>query len=134
MRRAAGEYTERVELLEPHIDRSATIGAQTIAYTSAGVVRARVLFVRGVNAITQTEAWQNRTITVYLRLIGSKGEGQRSKGEGQRSKATGTEAIDINWRIKWEGLTYQIDSLNKDRRSREVVIVANSTDEGYGEE
>lgn len=127
MRRAAGEYTERVELLEPHIDRSATIGAQTIAYTSAGVVRARVLFVRGVNAITQTEAWQNRTITVYLRLIGS-------KGEGQRSKATGTEAIDINWRIKWEGLTYQIDSLNKDRRSREVVIVANSTDEGYGEE
>lgn len=133
MIRAAGEYTERVELLEPHIDRSATIGAQTIAYTSAGVVRARVLFVRGVNAITQTEAWQNRTITVYLRLIGQRAKtGGEAPGTG--SKATGTEAIDINWRIKWEGLTYQIDSLNKDRRSREVVIVANSTDEGYGEE
>ena len=131
--RPAGEYTERVELLEPHVSESERMRAQTIEYVTKGVVRARVLFVRGVSAITQAEAWQNMTITVILRLIGSKVEGQRSKATGTGAKATGTEALTENWRIKWEGRTYQIDSLNKDRRTREVVIVANSTDDGYGE-
>ena len=124
--RPAGEYTERVELLEPHVSESERMRAQTIEYVTKGVVRARVLFVRGVSAITQAEAWQNRTITAILRLIGS-------KATGTGAKATGTEALTENWRIKWEGRTYQIDSLNKDRRTREVVIVANSTDDGYGE-
>lgn len=126
--RGAGEYTERVDLLEPTIERSQGLRAQTVVYNvKAAGVRARVIFVRGVSAITQTEAWQNRTINVILRLIGKRA--QRA-ADGATIPATGTEAIDENWRIRWEGRTYQIDSLNKDRRNGEVVMVANSTDEG----
>lgn len=111
--RAAGEYTERVEVLEPTIGRTESMRAQRVTYaTKWPDVRARVVFMRGVSAITQTEAWQNRTITVMIRLSKSR------------------EVIDENWRIRWEGRTYQIDSLNRDRRGREIVMVCNSTDEG----
>lgn len=128
MARGAGEYTERVDLLKPRIERSEGMRAQRVVYSEyAEGVHARVLFVRGVSAITQAEAWQNRTINVILRLVGRRRTYPPCESNYE---PTGTEAIDENWRIRWEGRTYQIDSLNKDRRAREVVIVANSTDEG----
>lgn len=104
----AGKLTERVGILVPSVSRSA-MGEQLTEYKEACKVWSNVVFQRGVQALNAGEVWMNRNIVVTMR---------------------NNRVVTERCRLRWDGKTYVIESLNRSRHDGSVTISASAVDEG----
>lgn len=102
----AGNMDERVTVLAPTVTRSDS-GAQVVTYASIGTRFASVRYLKGNRALTSGEVYMHNTIAVSMRPMAG--------------------LSDI-CRLQWNGNTYRIESLNKDRSEGEVNITASVID------
>lgn len=106
----AGKLTERVAILVPSTRRTDT-GEQIVVYDEERIVWANVVFQRGAQALNAGEVWLNRSVVVTM-----------------RDNAVVTERC----RLRWDGKTYVIESLNRSRHDGSITIGASAVDEGNG--
>ena len=104
----AGKLTERVAILVPEVTRTA-MGEQLTEYKEVRIVWANVVFQRGAQALTAGEVWLNRSVVVTM-----------------RDNSVVTERC----RLRWDGKTYIIESMNRSKHDGSITITATVTDEG----
>lgn len=105
----AGSLKERVTILTPKLNRGEVFGEQTIDYVEAKTVWAKVDYRKGSQMITAGEWWMSNEIGVTMRY---------------------NRLMNERCRLKWDGKTYQVDSLNGSRTDGSMVIIASRIDEG----
>lgn len=104
----AGAMEERVTVLVPTTTRGA-MNEQVTTYEAAKEVWARVVYKKGDSALTLGEGWMTGSISVEMRW---------------------NTLVTDRCRLRWDGKTYQIDSINRRRKEGRVDIVASVTDKG----
>lgn len=105
---SAGKLTERVGILVPSVTRSET-GEQLTEYNEVCKVWANVIFQRGAQALAVGEVFLNRSVVVTM-----------------RNNRTVTDRC----RLKWDGKSYVIESLNRSGHDGSITITATVVDEG----
>lgn len=97
---SAGQLRSKIDFLESSTTRSET-GAQVTAWNTVYTCRAKVDFLKGSRAIQLSEVWNPTSIVVLCR-----------------------KSIMINFRerIKWNGNTYMITSINTDESDQSMTI------------
>ena len=108
----AGKLTERVGILLPSVTRSET-GEQLTEYDEVCKVWANVIFQRGSQALAAGEVSLNRSVVITMR---------------------NNRVVTDRCRLKWDGKTYLIESMNRSGHDGSITIVASVVDEGnmYG--
>lgn len=108
----AGKLTERVGILLPSVTRSET-GEQLTEYDEVCKVWANVIFQRGSQALAAGEVFLNRSVVITMR---------------------NNRVVTDRCRLKWDGKTYLIESMNRSGHDGSITIVASVVDEGnmYG--
>lgn len=86
----AGSLNERVTVLAPEVTRD-EYGQQAVTHKVAGKMWAKVVFLRGTEAITAGDVWLTRAITVTVR---------------------DNKIVTERCRLVWKGKVYKIESLN----------------------
>lgn len=104
----AGRMNERVAILTPAISRGA-MGEQEVVYQTAFVLWANVAYNKGRQAITGGDVWMTTTIVITIRNI---------------------KAVTDRCRIRWDGKTYRITSLNRSVSDGSITITAEYIEEG----
>ena len=105
---SAGKLSERVTILVP-VNEQGNFGEHVTTWTEERTVWANVVFQRGVHALTAGESWLTGSIAVTMR---------------------DNNTIHDRCRLKWDGKTYLIESLNRSGRDGSIAIVATKVDEG----
>ncbi len=108
----ASNLIYRIGILTPVITRD-EYGAQVTTYNLTRTVSADVKYNKGRRILDHGEMWLPTTIGITTRLHPDLTE---------------------HCRIRWDGKTYQIDSLNRNTFEGSITIVATKVDEGEGPE
>jgi SPP1 family predicted phage head-tail adaptor len=104
----AGRLTERVTIMTPKVRRG-DMGQQDVVFEPRKMVWANVVFSKGKNAITAGDSWLTNTVVVTIR---------------------DTKDVTDRCRMKWDGKTYRIVSLNRSKTDGSVTITADYIEEG----
>jgi SPP1 family predicted phage head-tail adaptor len=105
---SAGKLNDRVTILEPTTEQG-KFGEQVTTWKVGKTVWAKVVFQRGVHALTAGESWLTGSIAVTMR---------------------DNKVIHDRCRLRWDGKTYLIESFNRSGRDGSIAIVATKVDEG----
>ena len=106
---SAGLLNQRIEVLKPLNVRRSPTGGQIVDFVTMRHQWASVRYLRGTSALQVGEMWLPSSISVLMRYTGE---------------------ITERCRLKWEGKTYKITSLNGSRIDGTLTIVADLVDEG----
>jgi SPP1 family predicted phage head-tail adaptor len=106
----AGALNERVEILSSEMTRG-ELGEQVITYNRKVTVWASVKFQKGIEAITLGESWMTRQVLIMMR---------------------NNNVVNERCRLRWDGKTYGIESLNRSKIDGSVTIIASVLDESDG--
>ena len=106
----AGKLSERVVILMPEVTRGES-GEQVTDFKEVKTVWANVLFQRGAQALVAGDVYLNRSIVVTMR---------------------NNKLITERCRLKWDGKTYFIESLNRSGHDGSITISASVLEEGNG--
>lgn len=104
----AGKLSERVSILMPVVTRSES-GEQLTDYKEVAKVWANVIFQRGAQALVAGDVFLNRSVVVTMR---------------------NNKVITERCRLKWDGKTYVIESLNRSGHDGSITIAATVVEEG----
>lgn len=105
---SAGKLSERVSILSPVVTRAES-GEQLTEYKEVQKVWANVIFQRGAQALSMGEVFLNRNVVVTMR---------------------NNKAVTDRSRLRWDGKTYVIESLNRSGHDGSITITASVVDEG----
>ena len=104
----AGKLSERVAILAPHVTRAES-GEQLTEYKEVKTIWANVVFQRGSQALSMGEVFLNRSVVITIR---------------------NNSVITDRCRLRWDGKTYAIESLNRSVHDGSITITATIIDEG----
>lgn len=104
----AGSMTERVTILAPKVERN-EFGEQKVTHQEVCKLWAKVVFLRGTEAISAGDVWLTRAITVTMR---------------------DNKVVTERCRLVWKGKVYKIESLNA--TGGLMVVTASYMDEEIG--
>ena len=103
----AGTLTDRITVLRP-VTVKDEYGSQNTTFEDRGSIWANVRYMKGDAALTAGESWMSKSVSITIRY---------------------TSLVTERCRIGWDGKTYRITSLNRDRANGSVSIVAEYIDE-----
>lgn len=103
----AGKLSERVVILVPEVTRGES-GEQITEFTESKTVWANVLFQRGAQALVAGDVYLNRSVVITMR---------------------NNSLITERCRIRWDGKTYLIESLNRSGHDGSITISASVIEE-----
>lgn len=106
----AGKLSERVVILMPEVTRGES-GEQVTDFKEVKTVWANVLFQRGAQALVAGDVYLNRSVVITMR---------------------NNSLITERCRLKWDGKTYIIESLNRSGHDGSITISASVLEEGNG--
>ena len=106
----AGKLSERVTILMPEVTRGES-GEQVTDFREVKTVWANVLFQRGAQALVVGDVYLNRSVVITMR---------------------NNSLITERCRLKWDGKTYIIESLNRSGHDGSITISASVIEEGNG--
>lgn len=104
----AGSMTERVAILAPKVERN-EFGEQKVTHAEVAKLWAKVVFLRGTEAISAGDVWLTRAITVTMR---------------------DNKVVTERCRLVWKKKVYKIESLNA--TGGLMVVTASYMDEEIG--
>lgn len=104
----AGSMTERVTILAPKVERN-EFGEQKVTHQEVCKLWAKVVFLRGTEAISAGDVWLTRAITVTMR---------------------DNKVVTERCRLVWKGKVHKIESLNA--TGGLMVVTASYMDEEIG--
>ena len=103
----AGKLSERVDILVPEVTGGES-GEQITEFAESKTVWANVLFQRGTKALVAGDVYLNRSVVITMR---------------------NNSLITERCRIRWDGKTYVIESLNRSGHDGSITISASVIEE-----